>query len=133
MKFLEKEYTAILFFMAGVFILLTWLIDWQTGTAFVTGAFCSMFAGFFGMTAATRGNARTAEAANKKGMAAALNVSYYAGSVMGLTVASLGLLGIGIWFYIYGHSVATAPIINGFAMTSRQCNTLTGLPWGQVL
>lgn len=116
MKFLEKEYTAILFFMAGVFILLTWLIDWQTGVAFVTGAFCSMFAGFFGMTAATRGNSRTAEAANKKGMAAALNVSYYAGSVMGLTVASLGILGIGVWFYIYGHSVATAPIINGFAM-----------------
>ncbi|HDM76919.1 MAG TPA: sodium-translocating pyrophosphatase [Deltaproteobacteria bacterium] len=116
MTFLRKEYSALLIFILVVFSLLTYLINWQTGTAFLTGAFCSMFAGFFGMTAATRGNSRTAEAAKQKGMQAALDVSYYAGSVMGLSVASLGLLGIGIWYYLYGHDPATANIINGFAM-----------------
>jgi K(+)-stimulated pyrophosphate-energized sodium pump len=75
-----------------------------------------MLAGFSGMTAATRGNSRTAEAANKFGQAKALNVSYFSGSVMGLAVAGLGLLGLGIWFYIYGGSPDTAHYINGFAM-----------------
>ncbi|RLB06001.1 MAG: sodium-translocating pyrophosphatase, partial [Deltaproteobacteria bacterium] len=116
MTFLRKEYSALVVFILVVFGRLTYLINWQTGTAFLTGALCSMFAGFFGMTAATRGNSRTAEAARQKGMQAALDVSYYAGSVMGLSVASLGLLGIGIWYYLYGHDPATANIINGFAM-----------------
>jgi len=75
-----------------------------------------MLAGFSGMTAATRGNSRTAEAANKFGQAKALNVSYFSGSVMGLAVASLGLLGLGFWFWIYGKSPESAKFINGFAM-----------------
>ncbi|MEE9611033.1 MAG: sodium-translocating pyrophosphatase, partial [Desulfatiglandales bacterium] len=84
--------------------------------AFVTGAFCSMLAGFSGMSAATKGNSRTAEAANKHGQAKALNVSYFSGSVMGLAVASLGLLGLGFWFWYYGGDPQTAKFINGFAM-----------------
>ena len=68
------------------------------------------------MTAATRGNSRTAEAANKFGQARALNVSYFSGSVMGLSVASLGLLGVGFWFWYYGGIPETAQYINGFAM-----------------
>lgn len=115
MAFLKKEYFVLVFFIAIVFLLLLG-IAWQTAIAFVTGAFCSMLAGFSGMTAATRGNSRTAEAANKFGQARALNVSYFAGSVMGLAVASLGLFGLGIWFYFFGDNPDTAKYINGFAM-----------------
>jgi K(+)-stimulated pyrophosphate-energized sodium pump len=117
MTFLKREYTALLFFIAAVFILLGLLLhEWRTSVAFVTGAFCSMAAGFSGMTAATRGNSRTAEAANKHGQAAALNVSYFSGSVMGLAVAGLAVLGLGFWFWVYGKSPETARYINGFAM-----------------
>ncbi|RLF56728.1 MAG: sodium-translocating pyrophosphatase, partial [Thermoplasmata archaeon] len=116
MAFLKREYSTLLIFIAVVFILLGWGIAWKTAIAFVTGAFCSMLAGFSGMTAATRGNARTAEAANKFGQARALNVSYFSGSVMGLAVAGLGVLGLGFWFWIYGGNPDSALYINGFAM-----------------
>ena len=116
MAFLRREYSILVGFIVIVFILLLWAIAWQTAVAFVTGAFCSMLAGFSGMTAATRGNSRTAEAANKFGQAKALNVSYFSGSVMGLAVAGLGLLGLGFWFYVYGGSPDSAQYINGFAM-----------------
>ncbi|MBW1722975.1 MAG: sodium-translocating pyrophosphatase [Deltaproteobacteria bacterium] len=116
MAFLKREYTVLAFFILIVFILLGIGISWNTAIAFVTGALCSMVAGFSGMTAATRGNSRTAEAANKFGQAKALNVSYFSGSVMGLAVASLGLLGLGFWFWVFGDDPGTAHYINGFAM-----------------
>ena len=117
MAFLKREYSILVLFIAVVFLLLGWLLnEWKTSIAFVTGAFCSMLAGFSGTTAATRGNSRTAEAANKSGQAKALNVSYFSGSVMGLAVAGLGLFGLGFWFSIYGGDPETAKYINGFAM-----------------
>jgi K(+)-stimulated pyrophosphate-energized sodium pump len=116
MTFLKREYTILIFFIAVVFVLLGVGVAWKTALAFVTGALCSMLAGFSGMTAATRGNSRTAEAANKSGQAKALNVSYFSGSVMGLAVAGLGMLGLGFWFWMWGGSPETAQYINGFAM-----------------
>jgi len=117
MAFLKREYTILAIFIAAVFIILRLILgEWNTSLAFLTGAFCSMLAGFSGMTAATRGNARTAEAANKFGQAKALNVSYFAGSVMGLAVAGLGVIGVGFWFWVYGGDPATCKYINGFAM-----------------
>jgi K(+)-stimulated pyrophosphate-energized sodium pump len=116
MAFLRKEYFTLTFFIAIVFLLLGFGISWRTSIAFVTGAFCSMLAGFSGMSSATIGNSRTAEAANKEGQAKALNVSYFSGSVMGLAVASLGLVGLGFWFWYYGGDPETAQYINGFAM-----------------
>ncbi|MBW2137761.1 MAG: sodium-translocating pyrophosphatase [Deltaproteobacteria bacterium] len=116
MAFLKKEYSVLVIFIVVVFFLLGFGISWKTSIAFVTGAFCSMLAGYSGMTAATKGNSRTAEAANKYGQAKALNVSYFSGSVMGLAVASLGLLGLGFWFWVYGGNPETAQYINGFAM-----------------
>ena len=60
MAFLKKEYSILVFFIAAVFFLLAWLLgEWKTSIAFLTGAFCSMAAGFSGMTSATRGNSRT--------------------------------------------------------------------------
>jgi K(+)-stimulated pyrophosphate-energized sodium pump len=116
MAFLKREYGTLVFFVAAVFILLTIGINFWTALCFLTGALCSMFAGFFGMRAATKGNSRTAWAANQHGMAKALDISYFSGSVMGLSVASLGLLGVGVWFYVWGRDPATANYINGFAM-----------------
>ena len=116
MVFLKREYSILFFFAAAVFVLLGVGLGWNTSIAYASGALCSMFAGFFGMTAATKGNSRTAEAANKHGRAKALNISYLSGSVMGLSVASLGLLGVGVFFYLYGKDPATASTINGFAM-----------------
>ncbi len=116
MAFLKREYSVLIIFIAIVFVLLGWGIAWKTAIAFVTGALLSMVAGFSGMTAATRGNSRTAEAANKSGQAKALNVSYFSGSVMGLAVAGLGLIGLGFWFWVYGGNPDTAQYINGFAM-----------------
>ena len=116
MAFLRKEYSVLVFFIAIVLLLLGFGISWRTAIAFVTGAFCSMLAGFSGMSSATKGNSRTAYAANKHGQAKALNVSYFSGSVMGLSVASLGLLGLGFWFWYYGGNPETAQYINGFAM-----------------
>ncbi len=124
MAFLRKEYTVLAFFIVIVFILLWVVVDSKiptstvpwTAIAFFTGAMCSILAGYSGMTAATRGNSRTAEAANKFGQAKALNVSYFSGSVMGMAVASLGLLGVGFWFWMFGGDPTTAKYINGFAM-----------------
>ncbi len=117
MAFLKREYSILVIFIIVVFILLGLLLgEWKTPVAFLSGAICSMIAGFCGMTAATRGNSRTAEAANKSGQAKALNVSYFSGSVMGLAVAGLGMLGIGVFFKIYGGSPDSAQYIFGFGM-----------------
>ena len=116
MSFLKSEYSILAIFVLVVFFLLALGINWMTAVAFITGALCSIAAGYSGMTAATRGNSRTAEAANKFGQAKALNVSYFSGSVMGLAVASLGLLGVSLWFGWVGGDVKTAYIMNGFAM-----------------
>ncbi len=117
MAFLKREYSILVIFIVVVFAVLGFLLgEWKTPIAFVSGAFCSMIAGFCGMKAATRGNARTAEAANKSGQAKALNVSYFAGSVMGLSVAGLGMLGIGIFFAIWGGNPDSAQYIFGFGM-----------------
>ena len=67
------------------------------------------------MYTATKANVRTAVAANDKGPAEALNVAFFGGSIMGLTVASMGLFGVGILFYYFG-DVKTVHSIEGFAM-----------------
>jgi K(+)-stimulated pyrophosphate-energized sodium pump len=116
MAFLKRQYMTLAVFVVIVFILLSLGINWQTAVCFLTGALCSMFAGFFGMRASTKGNSRTAWAANQQGMDQALIVSYMSGSVMGLSVAALGVLGVGIWFLVYGADANTANYINGYAM-----------------
>ena len=93
MVFLKREYTILFFFAAAVFVLLGIGINWETSIAYASGAVCSMLAGYFGMSAATRGNSRTAEAANKHGQAKALNISYLSGSVMGLVRGQPGSFG----------------------------------------
>ena len=115
MAFLKREYQILSIFIIIVFILLFTFIGKATAVAFIAGAVCSMAAGFIGMKAATHANVRTAHAANTSGQSAALSISFNGGAVMGLSVASLGLLGVGILFYKFGN-VEDAKIINGFAM-----------------
>jgi len=115
MVYLKRQYTILIVFIIVVFSLLFWKLDWQTATAFLGGAFCSMLAGYFGMKAATRANARTSEAATTSGQAKALTVAFSGGAVMGVSVAALGLIGVGVLFYFYGDP-EKARYINGFAM-----------------
>jgi K(+)-stimulated pyrophosphate-energized sodium pump len=117
-------------FIVVVFILLARFLQqegiegygWKTAIAFVCGAMTSMLCGFIGMSASTKANVRTANAANKNGMAAALSMAFNGGAVMGLTVASVGLVGFGVAFWIImkvmgGESdISVVAIISGFAM-----------------
>ncbi|MFH1701509.1 MAG: sodium-translocating pyrophosphatase [Candidatus Zixiibacteriota bacterium] len=115
MVFLKREYSILAIFIVVVFALLAWKIALYTAIAFVSGACCSMIAGFFGMKAATRANVRTAAAAKDSGQSAALSIAFTGGAVMGMSVASLGLLGVGIYFYFWGNP-EQARFITGFAM-----------------
>ncbi len=115
MVFLKSEYIRLGIFIAIVFVLLFVFIAWQTAVAFVGGALSSMLAGFIGMKAATRANVRTSEAARSHGAEKALQIAFSGGAVMGLTVASLGLLGIGVLMFFFG-DVEHAQYLGGFAM-----------------
>jgi len=116
MAFLRREYRILAIFIAVVFVLIALGMGFQTSLAFLGGALCSMTCGFIGMKAATRANVRTTEAARLSGQAKALEVSYNGGAVMGLSVASLGLVGVGIAYIAFGGDPETARYINGFAM-----------------
>jgi K(+)-stimulated pyrophosphate-energized sodium pump len=115
MAFLKREYVVLSVFVFVVVILLSWFLGMQTGIAYLSGALCSVLAGLFGMQAATRANIRTAEAARSHGQGKALLTAFDGGAVMGVSVASLGLIGVGIFFIIFGDP-AHSSIINGFAM-----------------
>lgn len=115
MAFLRSEYKVLAIFVVIVFVLLAVFIGLNTSIAFLSGAICSVLAGFLGMMSATRANVRTSEAARSSGQAKALMVSFLGGSVMGLSVAALGLLGVGIFFILFGNE-ADAGVMSGFAM-----------------
>ncbi len=123
MAFLKREYTVLLPFLLVVAGLLAYAVGVPTGIAYVVGGICSVAAGYAGMTAATKANVRTSEAARATGQADALRIAFGGGAVMGLAVAALGLLGIAgvfVWqrallvdnagFKLFGE------IISGFAM-----------------
>ncbi|TVQ78606.1 MAG: sodium-translocating pyrophosphatase [Bradymonadales bacterium] len=116
MTFLARMYRILIGFVIIVAILIGFFIDWNTALAFVIGALCSGLAGFFGMKSATKANVRTAAAAKDQGEAAALATAFRGGSVMGLSVAALGLLGLGVLTAIYGFDAHAASIISGFSM-----------------
>ncbi len=115
MAFLRREYQILAIFVVIVFLLLVLFINWQTGIAFVSGGLCSTLAGYFGMQAATKANVRTTEAAKEQGEGEALLTAFDGGAVMGLSVASIGLVGVGVFLWFY-HTPANASYINGFAM-----------------
>jgi len=115
MAFLRREYSILAIFVLVVAGLLAAFIDPPTAVAFVSGGLCSVAAGFIGMKAATKANVRTAAAAKDSGPERALLMAFHGGAVMGVAVASIGLLGVGVFFRFYGDPT-TAQVINGFAM-----------------
>ncbi len=110
--FIKREYQIIAVFIVVVFAVLTFTLSVWTAVAFLSGALCSMTAGLLGMQASTRSNARTTQAAMDGGVSSALAVAFRGGSVMGISVAALGLVGLG-FFYMFTQNPL---IINGFAM-----------------
>jgi K(+)-stimulated pyrophosphate-energized sodium pump len=115
MAFLRREYQILSIFVIVVAGLIAWQLNVETAECFVAGAICSLAAGFIGMQAATRANCRTSEAARAEGAGAALLVAFGGGSVMGLAVAGLGLLGVGALALVFA-APEQASYINGFAM-----------------
>ena len=118
MAFLKREYSILLLFVAVVFVALWLGVGARTAVAFLAGAGSSILAGFSGMKAATRANVRTTQAANRAGQGPALSMAFAGGAVMGLAVASLGLLGISLLAQLFGvwEDASNAAVINGFAM-----------------
>jgi len=112
MVFLKREYRVVMIFAVVVFLVLSKLLSIGTGLAYLLGASCSMLAGILGMEAATRSSSRTTQAAVEGGTPSALNVAFKGGSVMGISVAALGLLGLSVVYILTKQPF----IINGFAM-----------------
>ena len=123
MVFLSREYKILGYFIGGIFLLLLFLISMQKGIwigfwtaiSYAVGAGCSMLAGFFGMNAATTSGVRTSQAAVDGGQSKALLIAFNGGAVMGLSVASLGLLGVGGLFLLFGRGDSFT-VVSGFAM-----------------
>ena len=102
MVFMHREYKLLAMFAAVLAVGLYVALGADTTIAFVAGAVSSATAGYLGMYAATKANVRTAVAANTHGAPEALNIAFYGGSIMGLCVASLGLIGLGGLYYFFG-------------------------------
>jgi len=106
MAFLNREYRVLALFVFGVAVLLA-LINLRqaessvlVALSFIVGAFCSGLAGYFGMDVATRANVRTTQAA-RTGLPRALEVAFSGGTVMGMSVVGLGLVGLAALFLLY--------------------------------
>ena len=102
--YLKRQYSVVLVFFGGMFVVLCIMaalgfLTWFVPFAFITGGFFSALSGFVGMKIATLSNARTANAC-REGLNRGLRVAFSAGSVMGFTVVGLGLLDISVWFFL---------------------------------
>ena len=117
MVFMRREYTMLAIFAAVLLVLVYFSpLGWMTAVAFLAGALSSAAAGWFGMYTATKANVRTTNAAHTQGQSAALSVAFFGGSIMGLAVASLGLMGLGFVYYLFGGDPHAAHHIHGFGM-----------------
>ena len=114
--FLTSEYKILAIFIVALFALISIFINIGTAICFLIGAVFSIGAGFFGMRVATRANVRTANAAMESGMNKALSIAFSGGSVMGMCVVGLGLLGCSLIYitdnlsYMFGFSLGASSI-----------------------
>ncbi len=128
MSFLKTEYKVLAIFGALVAVLLSLTANPESshaliGLAFVMGAFLSAFAGFIGMRVATKANVRTTQAA-RTSLSKALDISFAGGSVMGVSVAALGVLGLSILFLLFQnmfnaegtHMQRVLEVLTGFSL-----------------
>ena len=114
MTFMKTEYLYLTIFTIVVIVLVWMFLGQDTAIAVLAGALSSSIAGWIGMYSATKANVRTATAASESGAETALSVAFYGGSIMGLCVASLGLIGLGSLYYLLSGDDAHS--IEGFAM-----------------
>ncbi len=134
MAFLKAEYKVMAYFVVVVAILLAIMggssanSHWSIGISFVLGAILSALAGFIGMKIATKANVRTAEAA-KTSLSKALKVSFTGGSVMGMGVAGLAVLGLGGLYIIIKQIFAPGAGVDSHEM-ERTIEILTGFSLG---
>jgi len=120
--FLKREYAYVSVLVLAVAALIALVpvftgsnalgLGWRTSTAFALGAIVSALAGYVGMSIATRANSRTTQAAVDGGVRASLGVAVSAGSVMGMTVVSLSLVGLAVVYWVFREPV----YVNGYAM-----------------
>lgn len=132
MSFLKAEYKVLSFFVVIVGIVLAFTADPEKShpliaIAFLVGAVLSALAGFIGMRVATKANVRTTNAA-RTSLSKALDISFTGGSVMGISVASLGVIGLGVLFIIF-QQMFNAEGTNGEGMR-RVLEILTGFSLG---
>ncbi|PQA92968.1 sodium-translocating pyrophosphatase [Chryseobacterium shigense] len=134
MAFLKAEYKILTYFVVVVSILLAVMgssnsnSHWSIGLAFAVGAVFSALAGFIGMKIATKANVRTAEAA-RTSLSKALKVSFTGGSVMGMGVAGLAVLGLGSLFLIIKQIFAPEATVDSHEM-EKTIEILTGFSLG---
>ena len=119
--FLFSEYKILIVFVAILFVVLGFGIDWLTAVCFIVGAVLSTLAGYVGMNVATKANVRTANAAKESGMNKALSIAFSGGAVMGLCVVGFGILGL---------SVILVIIMNTTGFTEEAVSVLTGFSLG---
>ena len=99
--FLFAEYRILVIFIVVLFLLIGFAMhSWITAVCFLCGAIFSILAGYIGMNVATKANVRTANAARESGMNRALSIAFSGGSVMGMCVVGLGLLGASVLYLI---------------------------------
>jgi len=134
MAFLKAEYKVMSYFVVIAALLLGIMgysdakSHWSIAVAFVIGAFFSALAGYLGMRIATKSNVRTAEAA-KTSLSKALKVSFTGGSVMGMGVAGLAVLGLGSLFIVLKMYFAADASVDSEEM-QRAIEVLTGFSLG---
>ncbi|SHE49299.1 K(+)-stimulated pyrophosphate-energized sodium pump [Marinitoga hydrogenitolerans DSM 16785] len=110
--FLISEYKILYIIVIIIFLLLGFINGWQMSLSFLLGATLSVAAGFFGMSIATKTNTRTAQGAIES-LSKGLKIAFNGGAVMGMTVASLGLFGLGLIYYLTNGDTIS---MSGYAM-----------------
>ncbi|MFH1012584.1 MAG: sodium-translocating pyrophosphatase [Candidatus Peregrinibacteria bacterium] len=100
MAYMHRQFKTIAIFAIILFPLIGWGIDWKVAVTFIIGALFSGLAGYVGMNVSVRANVRTAAAASE-GLTQALSVAFRGGSVTGLSVVGLALLGVAGFYWLF--------------------------------
>ncbi len=116
MAYLFRQYVTLAIYAVIVFIAVFASLGGVAAVAFLAGCTLSLLAGFVGMKAATYANVRTTEAARTGVKANALLTALDGGAVMGLSVAALGLIGLGVLYVAFKDSPVLSPIMHAFAV-----------------